>query len=302
MAEQCWEHLAVKQDTYSKIYFATGNKAKIERAQKIMSKLDANMSIEKYSDTIDVEETATTSLECALQKLEVYKGKDIDAPIAVADTAVYFENQDFQPTKVRRTAIELAGKNEADLSQEEIAELMIEFYQSKARDEGGSIPYHYVDSWAVLYPNGEVKTFEYRREYTLTDTRAGELQPYFPMAALYVSKYTGKRHHESSDEDFYTEFAGQSEAFAELFNLQGDSIFFSPWPEFDEAMTIDNEVTIGVQVLGKLRGEIQISKDEDKDSVLEKAKANENVAKWLEGKDLVKEIYVPGKIVNLVVK
>ena len=55
-------------------------------------------------------------------------------------------------------------------------------------------------------------------------------------------------------------------------------------------------------MLGKLRGEIQISKDEDKESVLQKAKMQENVAKWLEGKDIVKEIYVPGKICNLVVK
>lgn len=88
----------------------------------------------------------------------------------------------------------------------------------------------------------------------------------------------------------------------ELFGYQKPSIFFAPWPEYDEAMTIDSQVTIGVQVLGKLRGEIQIAVDESKESVLEKAKTNENVMKWLEGKDLVKEIYVPGKIVNLVVK
>ena len=81
-----------------------------------------------------------------------------------------------------------------------------------------------------------------------------------------------------------------------------DSVFTQAWPEYDESKTIDNTITIWVQVLGKLRGDIEILKDEDKDSVLEKAKANANVAKWLEGKTLVKEIYVPGKIVNLVVK
>jgi leucyl-tRNA synthetase len=67
-------------------------------------------------------------------------------------------------------------------------------------------------------------------------------------------------------------------------------------------MTIDSEITIWVQVLGKLRGEITIATWEDKDSVLQKAKSNADVAKWLEGKTLVKEIYVPGKIVNLVVR
>lgn len=85
-------------------------------------------------------------------------------------------------------------------------------------------------------------------------------------------------------------------------NGSDTSVFKQAWPEFDESKTVDNTIVIGVQVLGKLRGEIEIAKDEDKDSVLEKAKANENVAKWLEGKTVVKEIYVPGKIVNLVVK
>ena len=81
-----------------------------------------------------------------------------------------------------------------------------------------------------------------------------------------------------------------------------ESVFTQSWPEYDESKTIDNTITIWVQVLGKLRGDIEIAIDEDKDCVLAKAKANENVAKWLEGKTLVKEIYVPGKIVNLVVK
>lgn len=57
-----------------------------------------------------------------------------------------------------------------------------------------------------------------------------------------------------------------------------------------------------MQVLGKLRGEVHVSVDESQDSVLEKAKSNPDVAKWLEGKEIVKEIYVPGKIVNIVVK
>jgi leucyl-tRNA synthetase len=67
-------------------------------------------------------------------------------------------------------------------------------------------------------------------------------------------------------------------------------------------MTIDNEIEIWVQVLGKLRGTIKISKDEEQGSVLIKAKNNEEVKKWLEWKEIVKEIYVAWKIVNFVVK
>lgn len=67
-------------------------------------------------------------------------------------------------------------------------------------------------------------------------------------------------------------------------------------------MTIDDFITIWVQVLGKLRWTIEINKDEEQSSVLEKARNNEEVSKWLAWKDIVKEIYVPWKIVNIVVK
>jgi leucyl-tRNA synthetase len=77
MAEECWEVINTNSDSkesgLQKIYFATGNTAKIERAQKLFSKLNPDAVIEKYSEIIDVEETGKTSLECALQKLEVYK-------------------------------------------------------------------------------------------------------------------------------------------------------------------------------------------------------------------------------------
>ncbi len=302
MAEECWEKITPKKQDYEKIYFATGNAGKIERANTLICSLQGNIEFIEYIDIIDVEETGSTPLECALQKLEVYKWKNINIPIMTADTAVYFEWQDFDPTKVRRAALEEVWKKESDVSDKECAEIMLEFYRKKAEQAGWKIDFYYRDAFAVLFPNGEVKTYEYRREYTLTNKHKGDIFIHAPMRSLYISKITGKRAYETSTEDMLEEFACQTEAFAELFNLQGNSIFFSSWPEYDEAMTVDNEVTIGVQVLGKLRGEITIAVWEDKDSVLEKARTNENVAKWLEGKTLVKEIYVPGKIVNLVVK
>ena len=81
-----------------------------------------------------------------------------------------------------------------------------------------------------------------------------------------------------------------------------DSIFNSSWPEYDELLVVDYTITIWVQVLWKLRWEIQISVWEDKESVLQKAKKNKNVSKWLKWRQLIKEIYVPNKIVNLIVK
>jgi leucyl-tRNA synthetase len=80
------------------------------------------------------------------------------------------------------------------------------------------------------------------------------------------------------------------------------TIAFEPWPTYDEAKTIDDTISIGVQVNGKLRGTIEISQDEEEDSIKEKALSHENVMKFTEGKEIVKVIVIPGKIVNIVVK
>ncbi len=93
-----------------------------------------------------------------------------------------------------------------------------------------------------------------------------------------------------------------AEELWERMHKTSESIHTAPWPTYDETLVVDDSVKIWVQVLWKLRGTIEISVDEPKEAVLEKAKAEPNVAKWLEWKQLIKEIYVPGKIVNLVVK
>ncbi|OGJ52954.1 leucine--tRNA ligase [Candidatus Peregrinibacteria bacterium RIFOXYC2_FULL_41_22] len=79
------------------------------------------------------------------------------------------------------------------------------------------------------------------------------------------------------------------------------SVFEESWPTYDSAQIVDDEITIAIQVNGRLRGTILIPKDLGKEAVLARAKAEENVKKYLAGQ-VVKEIYVPGKIVNLVVK
>ncbi len=76
----------------------------------------------------------------------------------------------------------------------------------------------------------------------------------------------------------------------------------SSWPEYDESKTIDSEIEIGVQVNGKLRGSIVISFDEDEESIKEKVMNVENVQKNIQGKEIIKVIVVPKKIVNIVVK
>jgi leucyl-tRNA synthetase len=80
-----------------------------------------------------------------------------------------------------------------------------------------------------------------------------------------------------------------------------DSIHINHWPKFNpDYLTLDT-VTIVVQVNGKLRAQLQLPKDSDKDVVLTAAKADENVKEYLAKGTLVKQIYIPGKLINLVV-
>ena len=90
----------------------------------------------------------------------------------------------------------------------------------------------------------------------------------------------------------------------EIYQNQGGegSLQLASWPEHDEAKTVDESIEIGVQVNGKLRATVTIPTDCEKSEALARAKADEKVQAALEGKNLVKEIYVPNKIVNLVVK
>ena len=91
------------------------------------------------------------------------------------------------------------------------------------------------------------------------------------------------------------------ELYHEVLGMK-DELSYSEWPTYDEEKTKNDEVTIGVQVCGKLRGEITIGVDEEEDSIKEKALNNENVMKFTEGKEIVKVIVVKGKIVNVVVR
>ena len=75
-----------------------------------------------------------------------------------------------------------------------------------------------------------------------------------------------------------------------------------PWPTYDNNKTIEDELEIGVQVNGKLRSTIQIKKDEEKEKVQAMALEDEKIKRHLEGKEIVKIIVVPNRIVNIVVK
>ncbi len=88
----------------------------------------------------------------------------------------------------------------------------------------------------------------------------------------------------------------------ELFAVLGreDYVIDSAWPQYDESLIQDSEVTMAVQVNGKKRGNITVTADCNQETAESAAQANEDIAKWLEG-TVKKVIFVPGKIINFIV-
>jgi leucyl-tRNA synthetase len=90
----------------------------------------------------------------------------------------------------------------------------------------------------------------------------------------------------------------------ELWEMLGEkgNLLKAPWPKFDAELAKEEALEIPVQINGKLRGRIVVSADATEEVVLECALADEKVHAAIAGKQIVKKIYVPGKLVNLVVK
>ena len=81
-----------------------------------------------------------------------------------------------------------------------------------------------------------------------------------------------------------------------------ETITYSTWPTFDEAKTQEDTMSLPVQINGKLRANVEIEKDEDQESVKQKVHNNDKIQAQIEGKQIVKEIYVPNRIYNIVIK
>jgi leucyl-tRNA synthetase len=80
------------------------------------------------------------------------------------------------------------------------------------------------------------------------------------------------------------------------------SLIREPWPVADPKWLVSDTVTVVVQVNGKLRDQLEVAADADEAQVKERALASPKVKQWTDGKQIVKVIYVPGKLVSVVVK
>jgi leucyl-tRNA synthetase len=90
----------------------------------------------------------------------------------------------------------------------------------------------------------------------------------------------------------------------ELWEALGEEGFVSDaaWPSCDEALLVEDRVTVVVQVNGKLRARLELARDLSRDDALEQARGHENVAGHLEGKTIRRVVFVPNRLLNLVVQ
>ncbi len=90
----------------------------------------------------------------------------------------------------------------------------------------------------------------------------------------------------------------------ELFSILGEKLTINetPWPKYDEAKTIDDEIEIPVQINGKVKAVVLVSKEATQEEIKDVVDSNETIRNLLDGKNVIKEIYVKGKIYNIVIK
>lgn len=81
-----------------------------------------------------------------------------------------------------------------------------------------------------------------------------------------------------------------------------DSVFLSKWPSYDETLIKDETISLVVQVNGKLRGTLNVPFDIEEDEAFSMIEEEPSIFKWLEGKEVIKKIFVKGKLINIVIK
>lgn len=175
-----------------KIFLATNNEGKVERFRKLLATTGVAVKLHTPRDlgieAIDVVENGKTLAENAEIKARAYFG-EVPFSILANDTGFWVEGEGLVHTP-KRTA--LGEKDELELTQEEIAKHLVEFWKGIARKHGGKVDAAWVEEFVLLDPDGTLHTAESKREVVLTDTEFGEAHIQMPVRALYISKTTNK--------------------------------------------------------------------------------------------------------------
>ncbi|MFH0852297.1 MAG: leucine--tRNA ligase [bacterium] len=186
---------------YDKVLLATNNLSKKERVEKLLDSAGLKIEILLPKDLGIAEQSAgeeSDLYENAKEKALLYKDKT-DLPVLGLDTGFFIKGEIIDPVKVKRNA--LAGKSEKDLTQKEIAELLLNYYRNIATKNGGEIEAYWQDVTVLGLPDGRIETAGDKREVILTDKAVGKVDIYFPVRSLYKTKITGKYTAEENNDE-----------------------------------------------------------------------------------------------------
>ena len=203
-----------------KVFLATNNGGKIERFKNLLKHVGKD--IEVYTpkdldiDIVDVLENGKTLAENAKLKAKAYLGK-VDMPIISNDTGFYVEGDGFVYAPKRHA---LGETDEKELLKEEIAERVLAFWKSVAARHGGKVDAAWVEAFVALYPNGEIKEAESRREIILTNQEFGTPHIQMPIRALYYSKATNKPAIQHTNEEEVLEMKPVTNALAKVLGIK----------------------------------------------------------------------------------
>lgn len=176
-----------------KLLLATNNRGKLARYQRLLKDCQIYTPNDLGIEKVEVIEDGSLQ-ENAIKKAKAYLGKT-DLPILANDTGFYVEGEGLIEAP-KRLAI-----GSEDLSEEEIYKKIISFWQNIAKKYGGEVDAYWVDVFALVKPDGSVKTAEAHREVLLTDKVFGQSHINFPMRSLYICKDTNKPAVEHTEEE-----------------------------------------------------------------------------------------------------
>ncbi len=176
----------------TKILLATQNEGKIERFKKLLKHTGLDIEVHTPKDfgleNINPEENGKTLAENAIIKARAYLGK-VDMPILANDTGFWIEGEGLIDAPKRKA---LGENNEKQLTKEEAAKGLLNFWKGVATKQGGKVDAAWVEAFAVIHHDGSIKKADSRREVILTDQEFGKAHLQMPVRALYISKATNK--------------------------------------------------------------------------------------------------------------
>ncbi|OHA08808.1 MAG: hypothetical protein A3B37_00455 [Candidatus Sungbacteria bacterium RIFCSPLOWO2_01_FULL_59_16] len=199
-----------------KIFLATKNEGKIQRFRNLLDHAGLDVEICTPKDfgleNIEAEEKGKTLAENAEIKVRAYFGK-VNMPILANDTGFWVDGEGLVDAPKRMA---LGEKDERELTKEEIAKSLLEFWKGIARKHGGKVDAAWIEAFVLLDPDGQIHVAESRREVVLTDQTFGEAHIQMPVRALYISKMTNKPAIQHTKEEELLELKPVTDALSKI--------------------------------------------------------------------------------------